>query len=107
MNDSNENTITNINQESHVGVTPQSVDKVKLGNLTMYKITPLDAENWLTWKASMQEAFFLNEVKDHIDGKIDKPENDPVALKEWLHAESHAYMLLHMNLQPRDIPHVT
>jgi len=94
----------------HVSKTPvpEPVTKSNLGALVAYKITPLDNDNWLAWKETIEDIFRVHKVIDHIDRTAKRPDTDNInALQAWEEAEDKAHMLLKINLKLSDVPHVT
>ena len=96
--------------ETHVQeiTVSEPVTKSNLGALAAYKITPLEDDNWLAWKETIEDIFRVHKVIDHIEGTAKRPDgNDINALQAWEDAEDKAHMLLKINLKPSNVPHVT
>jgi len=96
--------------ETHVQeiTVSEPVTKSNLGALAAYKITPLEDDNWLAWKETIEDIFRVHKVIDHIEGTAKRPDgNDINALQVWEDAEDKAHMLLKINLKPSNVPHVT
>src|SRR5271156_4169704 len=56
---------------------------VNLGGLSMCKIDPLKAGNWISWKTRIHKFFQLFEITDVVHGVELKPE-DPMLARKWL-----------------------
>jgi gag-polypeptide of LTR copia-type len=78
---------------------------VNLGGLSMCKINPLKASNWISWKTWIHKFFQLFEISDVIHGVEPMPE-DPILARKWLGKDGIAQALITNNINDQQMNHV-
>lgn len=81
------------------------ITDVNLGGLSMCKIDPLKAGNWISWKTWIHKFFQLFEITDVIHGVELMPE-DPISARKWLGKDGVAQALITNNIDDHQMNHV-